>query len=251
MSTASGIVFTVILAVLAYVSEVLDYYGVIVALFMGAIVSIFGGLEWLLLLLSFVLIGYISTKFEIDKKREIGVSENRNGRRRIENVIANGIVPVSVVVLGWVYLSFLNHHYQTGLHEIRFNYNIFIGAYIGSIATATSDTVASELGSLDSETRLITNIRRKVSPGTDGGISFVGEIGSLIGGLIIGLVAFAIFNDEFLLVVAPISGFIGCHVDSLLGATLERRDIINNEYVNLFSTLVGAISGGLLIFLSI
>ena len=40
---------------------------------------------------------------------------------------------------------------------------------------------------------------------------------------------------------------IGCFADSLLGATLERSGLFNNEHVNLSATIVGALVGIIII----
>jgi uncharacterized membrane protein len=36
-------------------------------------------------------------------------------------------------------------------------------------------------------------------------------------------------------------GFLGCQIDSVIGATLERRGIVNKKTNNLISTVSGAI----------
>ena len=44
----------------------------------------------------------------------------------------------------------------------------------------------------------------------------------------------------YVLIPATI-GFLGCQIDSVLGATLERRGLVNKKTVNLVSTTSGAI----------
>ena len=61
--------------------------------------------------------------------------------------------------------------------------------FIGSIAVATADTLASEIGVVDKYPRLITNFK-KVPPGTDGGISPIGTAAGIIGAGIIGVCAY-------------------------------------------------------------
>ena len=43
--------------------------------------------------------------------------------------------------------------------------------------------------------------------------------------------------------ISVISGTVGCFIDSILGAVLERRNYINNEHVNLLATVSGALIG--------
>ena len=99
------------------------------------------------------------------------------------------------------------------------------GGFIGAVATATADTLASEIGVLQ-EPRLITNFK-KVPAGTDGAISILGTSAAIVGA---GIIGFA----SFLLGVIP---------DPLIAAILERRHYINNEHVNLLATICGAIIG--------
>ena len=116
--------------------------------------------------------------------------------------------------------------------------------FLGSIATATADTLASEIGVLQDPVLLTTF--KKVPPGTDGGISFLGTAVGIVGAGIIGFCAYmlGIMPDPYVSIkIAIISGTVGCFMDSLLGAVFERRDYLNNEHVNLLATLTGAIVG--------
>ena len=104
--------------------------------------------------------------------------------------------------------------------------------------------MASEIGVLK-QPRLITTME-KVVPGTDGAISTLGTLVGIFGAGVIGLAAYflGIITDPFLsLKIAIISGTVGCFMDSLLGAVLERRNFLNNEHVNLLATITGAIVG--------
>lgn len=102
---------------------------------------------------------------------------------------------------------------------------------VGSFACACGDTWASELGILaQSRPRLVTSCcLRAVPPGTNGGVSLLGTVASVAGGLFVGLVAalvgYAIGVEPgwtVLLVVGAVSGFCGSMIDSFLGATLQE-----------------------------
>ena len=124
----------------------------------------------------------------------------------------------------------------------------FVGGFIGAIATATADTLASEIGILQ-QPRLITTFQ-KVDPGTDGAVSPLGTVVGMTGALIIGMSSYflgVISNPLSAILVSVISGTVGCFMDSLLGATFERANLITNEHVNLLATITGAIIGILLI----
>ena len=63
---------------------------------------------------------------------------------------------------------------------------------------------------------------------------------------IIGIASFllGILPDPLIAIkISVISGTLGCFIDSILGAVLERRHYINNEHVNLLATICGAIIG--------
>ncbi|TLZ54974.1 MAG: DUF92 domain-containing protein [Methanobacteriota archaeon] len=108
---------------------------------------------------------------------------------------------------------------------------------------------------------LISN-GQKVTPGTDGAISVLGEVcalaaavyTALVGWLVLGVLApvvgaTATIPANSLLILIPVAvGFLGCQIDSVLGATLERKGIIGKRSVNLVSTsLGGIIAYGLLV----
>jgi len=207
----------VVIGLITYWRKALDLFGSIFMIIMGIIIILFAGVNWLILIFIFMILGLVSTKYKHQYKKDIGVYE---GTRTLKNVISNGIVPFVMAAFG--------------------NY----GGFIGSIATATADTLASEVGVVQ-QPRLITTMR-KVPPGTDGGISILGTAAGIIGAGIIGVSAYllGIFPDPFVtLKISIIAGTVGCFVDSILGAVLERRNFISNEYVNLIATITGAALG--------
>ena len=86
---------------------------------------------------------------------------------------------------------------------------------------------------------MITNFKT-VKPGTNGGISFLGEQSAILGAAIIALfIIFIDVNPLMAFIAAVLGGFIGTNFDSLLGATLEKKGILTNDTVNLLATLIG------------
>jgi uncharacterized protein (TIGR00297 family) len=125
--------------------------------------------------------------------------------------------------------------------------DVFIFAFIASVATVNGDTLASEIGETSrSKPRMITTLK-ETDPGVDGGVTPLGEAASLAGAIIIDLLATGMGMAGALgIVVAAIGGFLGTNFDSLLGATLQSRGFLSNNGVNLVATAFGALVGGAL-----
>ncbi|MCL2115051.1 MAG: TIGR00297 family protein [Methanobrevibacter sp.] len=216
------VILLLLVGTLTYHRKALDLWGSLSMVIMGIIIIFSAGVNWLFLILLFLTLSLFVTRYKKDYKIQLGIYE---GKRTAKNVISNGVVAFIMAAFGGFYLP-------------------FVGGFIGSIATATADTMASELGILQ-QPRLITTME-KVVPGTDGAISTLGTLVGILGAGIIGLAAYllGIITDPFLsLKIAIVSGTIGCFMDSILGAVLEQRSFLNNEHVNLLATITGAIVG--------
>lgn len=222
----AGAALSVILAGSALRLGLFDVRGSFLAGGVGiAVVALSGDIRWLLLLVLFVVLGTLATKFALTWKSREGLSEGAEGSRSGRNVLANGGVPLAIVVL-------LGIGAAPG--------DVLVAAYAGAISTATADTLSSEIGVLSGTTRLITKPWKRVRPGVDGGISLLGMTWALVGSGLIGFSCAAMFGPSYSVPVFA-GGFLGCQVDSLVGAEVERRGLINNEGVNLLATATGAI----------
>lgn len=218
------------LLILSRVKDLLDFSGIIAATLTGLTVSLLGHWTWLVVLFVFLVIGSIATKWRIDEKRALSLEEANEGLRGWRNVLANGGA-VSIVAI-YNYLS-------PGEEWIYF-------AAVSSISVALSDTLASEIGSLDIRTRSITTLQ-SVPAGTNGGMSPTGTIAAFLGALTIAFVGVLLspndlsISNNHLFILLTVIGWLGCQVDSLLGALLENRGYLGKHSVNFLATFSGVL----------
>ncbi len=198
------------LSYVAIKTKVADITGLLAAIISG-VISAMSSLTMFLQLFLFFSVGSAATKYKYELKKKKGVAEPAGGVRGYENVFANTL-PALFFALNYKY----------------FGDPAYAVAFSASIASALGDTLASEIGQTSDSAYLITNLR-KVRVGENGAVSPLGEFAALLGCLLIAIVS---RNPIVLL-----AGFVGVHVDSLLGATLERKGVLNNSAVNFLSTL--------------
>jgi uncharacterized protein (TIGR00297 family) len=222
-----ALAFTIsfILSLSALKAKIADESGLMSATLIGLITIVYTDIRYFLVLLAFYVIGSAVTKYRYSLKAERGIAEQAGGARGFANVFSNSLPAL-----------FFAMNYGV------FKMDVFSVAFTASVATALGDTMASEVGKTADKVYLITNFKR-VKPGESGGISLIGEVSAFLGCFIVSFTAFllGIVNLKGL-IIATIFGFIGVHVDSFLGATLEKKGVLNNAGVNLFATL----SSGLL-----
>ncbi|VUT23808.1 MAG: hypothetical protein MOIL_00176 [Candidatus Methanolliviera sp. GoM_oil] len=227
-----ALVLMVLIGYLSNKARLMDSTGVHSSILIGLLVMIFSGWKWFLVLLSFFILGGLFTRYKYDYKASLGIAEKRGGRD-YSNTFGNGLSS-TVCAIGY------------GIC----NNPIFLIAFLGCMATAAGDTMASEIGeTYKGRNVLITNFKR-VPPGTNGGITILGELSALLGIFIIYLTAFLLnlpIRNFSVLFSVILGGFIGVNFDSLLGATLEGK-YLNNSLVNLLATSFGGLISVLLYY---
>ena len=218
--------------------SILDGSGIMAATLLGVVVGLAGHWSWLVLLLTFLLSGHLVTKWRLDEKLSMGMGESSDGHRSWRNVIANGGVPgaVAAITPWWSTFGFSTAESLTYV-------------FAAGVAVAAADTFASEVGCLDRRVRMITTFRR-CDPGINGGVSRSGQVAAGLGG---GIIAIITGLAMLALGWAPIAGaligaisialigFLGCQVDSLLGALLENRGWLTKQQVNVLATGSGVL----------
>lgn len=208
----------------SYKLKAADLSGLFSGALMGILLIVFTDVRWFLIMLAFFILGAGTTKYRFEKKTALGVAESHGGVRGYFNVFANGLVSLCGAILYGVTQN-----------------PIFIALYLGSVACATSDTLASEVGVVGKVPRLITTFK-EVPRGTNGGVTMIGELAAIAGAVIIAVFAYLLnVADPALVAVTVLAGFFGTNIDSLIGALYENKNLIGNAGTNFLATLLSGI----------
>jgi uncharacterized protein (TIGR00297 family) len=264
-----GLILSFLIGGLGYWRRSLTIGGWVGAVLTGTLIFGLGGWDWGLLLVTF----FVSSSWLSQYRREVkeGIADRfaKGSTRDLGQVLANGGLGAMLAVM---YAGYPDPF-------------LFAG-FLGVIATVNADTWATELGTLSPvPPRLITTGKR-VMPGTSGGVTQLGTWAAAAGALLIGVVATGLAQTQSLLrgegwlgtavaypVLALFGGLAGSLIDSLLGATVQgtyfceackketERSVhrcgqqaahlrgwpwLNNDVVNLISSLVGGVLASLL-----
>lgn len=183
----------------------------------GAILSLFlilSGVRYLALLLIFFVLASFFTKLGSHRK---GNHRPRGWR----NVLANGSFPTFAALIGSP------------------------AVFAGAVSAITADKLAGEIGQLSAKRPvMITDWKRNVPRGTNGGITLLGEAAATLAGGAIGFSSFFLLGGASLqthLTVGILSGFLGANFDSLLGALFENRKLIDKHGVNFLASIFGGL----------
>ena len=217
-----------IVGVLILISEkyrALDRLGVYAAAALGIIVGALGHWTWLVILLGFLGTAHKATKWRFEEKASKGLSESSDGHRSWGNVVANGGLPGLVAIIAFI----LDDH-ENGLW-----------LFSAAVSVAAADTFASEIGCLDDRVRMITTMK-KCEPGLNGGFSPNGQLAALVGSTIIAALAFVSEANIELAALVAVVGWLGCQVDSVLGAVLENRGLMTKGTVNAAAITFGIVA---------
>ena len=209
-----------------------DLSGLFSGALIGVLLIVFADVRWFLVMLAFFIIGSASTRFQYARKKAMGVEQERGGARGYKNAFSNGLVGTGAAVI-------------FGLTGDP----LWAALFVGSIATATADTVASEIGVTGGRPYMITTLKQ-VPEGTNGGVTVKGEAASLLGSLIIAAIALGLQMIPLpVFFICILAGFLGTNIDSVIGATLENRGIIGNAGTNLLATFGGGLSAVVMVLL--
>lgn len=160
------------------------------------------------------------------RKAEWGIAQEDSGKRSVRHAFSNAGVAGILSVLA---LAFPQDAAP------------LILASVASLATATSDTFSSELGSLYGKRFVSVLTWKSGRRGEDGLISLEGTAAGVLGAVLIAVPFILVAGMSWTfaaVIVAPAVG--GNLVDSLLGATFQAWGLMTNDSVNFAATASGA-----------
>ncbi|MFP3314382.1 MAG: DUF92 domain-containing protein [Thermocladium sp.] len=218
---AIGFTASIVLTLAAIKLKVIRRDAAPAAVLIGTLISLSGPLTVLFFII-FLFLSTIVTRLGASRKRALGVGSDLEGRTA-RQVMAVGIIPGIISAAAAIHPS-----------------NELLDLLVVSIATSSADTWASEIGILSkSQPRLIIKPWIKISPGTSGGITILGELGSAAGSAAMIMTALLIsraaallpFPASYVWLASPPSnypilwlvGYIGEVMDSALGALLQPK----------------------------
>ena len=198
---------------------------------LGLLIYLGSGFTGMALLALFFGLGTAASGWRVADKRRLGLAEENKGRRTAGQVMANAGVAGIMGLLAWQYLP------AAPLARLML---------AGSFAAAAADTLASELGNVYGRRYYNILTLRPDTRGLNGVVSLEGTLLGLAGSAVLAGAYCLGFGWSVVFGALLVAGTAGNLVDSVLGATVERRGWLGNNAVNFLNTLTGAlVAGGL------
>jgi len=217
-------------AALGFRFKVVNASGALAGCAIGLAVYLGGQWATLIPLLAFVGIGSLATKWNLEKKMIRGLAQAEKGQRSAINALANGGVAALLGLLAWALGA-----------DAASLLSIMITA---SLASATSDTLSSEMGNVYGTRYYHILTFQPGTRGRDGVISPEGTRYGILGSVLIAVLFGLLSGFGWPVLWIALAGLLGNLSDSVLGATLQRRGYLNNHGVNFVSTLLAALLAG-------
>lgn len=218
---AAGVIFSI-------KKEKLTIAGAITGGLAGVMVFLGAGYTGLFMLTAFFSLGTVATKWRQEEKRQFK-PVNDHAKRNAGQVFANG----GIAAMTGILVCFLPAHAEV--------LRLMMAA---GLASATADTLSSELGMVYGRRFYNIITLKKDEKGLDGVISLEGVLIGVAGSVVIAVIYAIGFGWDKTFLILIIAGTIGNLSDSVLGAALERKRYLNNDAVNFLNTLIAALAAG-------
>ncbi|HXJ95215.1 MAG TPA: DUF92 domain-containing protein [Terriglobia bacterium] len=218
---ALAVVINLAFALGAMAARTVSRSGAALGFVLGVLVYLGWGWKSFLVLLAMVVLGSLATRLGYARKAERGVAEHAGGARSWREALAN-IAPGAFFAV----LVIATHQEHA-----------FLVAFVAAFAEAAGDTVASEIGQWLSPRAHLVTTWQAVAAGENGGISLIGTSAGLLASAMIVTLGFTLgLASAGGAAVAFAAAVAGNLLDSVLGATLERRGLVTNGVVNFTGT---------------
>jgi uncharacterized protein (TIGR00297 family) len=183
------------------------------------------------MLFLFFVLGTATTRVGHSRKAALGIAQERGGRRGAGNAFANTGAGVLAAVM-----SVATPHTE-----------LFTIALVAAFATATCDTVSSEIGQAYGRRHFLVTSLRRVRAGTEGAVSLEGTLAGIVAAAVLGVAAWSIgLIGTMGAIIVTVAAFVGATVESYIGAVAERFGGFDNEAINFANTVLGALTAGAL-----
>lgn len=209
----------------------LDIPGALTGGMLGFLIFMGAGFTGIVMIGAFFLLGTAATSWKMNYKQQLHLAEREKGKRKASQVIANAGVAALAGLMTLV------------MPDERVLLSVVMAA---SLSSAMADTLSSEMGNVYGQRFYNILSFRKDKRGLDGVISIEGTLFGITGSVIIALIyvlGFGWSMDFWLIIIA---GTIGNILDSVLGASLQRKHYLNNDAVNFFNTLIAGLIAAVL-----
>jgi uncharacterized protein (TIGR00297 family) len=214
------------LAAVAHRARSVDLSGALAGVALGTTLWTFAGARGFALLFAFFALATLATRIGFEEKARLGLAEARGGRRGARNALAKLTVPALCALFS-----------AATAHPA-----LFLLALSGALATAAADTCASEIGQLYGRRAWRITDLEPVPRGTEGAVSLAGTAAGAAAALAVGGLgaALGLYPAPGIAVVV-LAALAAITLESVAGATLERRGLLDNEAVNFLASLAGAL----------
>lgn len=222
----AGAAVNLLLAVPAYLARSVSVSGAVAGLFIGTVVWASLGWRGWAILVTFFVLGTGATKLGYQRKAAENLAQEGGGRRGAGHAFANTGVPMMAALFAAT---------TPAPH-------LYLPAFVAAFATATGDTLGSEIGQLWGRRTFLITTFQPVPRGTEGAVSLEGTLAGLFGSAFVACLGWAFgFYGPLVAALVTLAAFLGTTLESLVGATIEQRGLLANESVNFLNTLIGAL----------
>jgi uncharacterized protein (TIGR00297 family) len=197
-----------------------DISGALVGLLAGTLLTYAFGPGGFAVLLAFVVLGCLVTKFRYRRKEALGIGEPKGGRRTWRSAVGNLLVPA----LG-----------ACAVIAMPDAPGVLVA--VGGLATAAFDTVASEAGKALSSRALTLHDMKVREAGSSGGVSLAGTLCGAAAASVLALVALAFgLVGPGILIWILMGSLAGTMIESLLKSGFGLR---STQAANIINTAAG------------